>query len=151
MKRFLIFPIIALVFSCAPKEENYLENGLKNLENHRNVNEVFLKEFGLSKVGIIKEPDSLNIVFLLDKNTKKEVVEKYRIGFRCYVKYNDRSHISYDFDPFVEEVNDYNYIIKKIKPPVNKVDSIDFYLYDRSEYKGRTFGNHILIKNIKFR
>ncbi len=140
------------MFSCVSKEENYLENGLENLQNHRNVNEVFLKEYGLTKVGIIKEKDSLNIVFLLDGKSKKEVVEKYRMGIRCYVKYNGRSHISYDFDPFVEEISDYNYLVRKIKRPVieKRVDSIDFYLYDRGDYKGRTYGKHILLKNIKF-
>jgi len=140
------------MFSCVSKEGNYLENGLENLQNHRNVNEGFLKEYGLTKVGIIKEGDSLNIVLLLDKNSKKEIIEKYRMGIRCYVKYNGRSHISYDFDPFVEEINGYNYLIRKIKRPIleKRVDSIDFYLYDRGDYKGKTYGKHILLKNIKF-
>lgn len=75
------------------------------------------------------------------------------MGIKYYVKYNDKSHILSDFDPFVEEISEYNYLVRKIRRPVIEkiVVSTDFYLCDRVDYKGRTYGKHILLKNIKLK
>lgn len=159
MRFFIVVVVVFIVCGCK-KNVNYYSDGLTSLRNHRVINESFLKGFKVEKFGIIKSEknkDEYSFVFLLNKDADSTLVEKYRLGVRCYLdKENrtllgeeDRKKIHLDFPPVIIEKYGRKYLVNSVNLPIKKIDSIIFYLYDRDDYKGRTYGSHINLKNIK--
>lgn len=160
MKSFYYLLFTIFIFGCVTKEDNYLNKGLTELKNHRVVNEDLIDGITIKKFGIIKseeKEDEYKLVFLLNNDVDKVTVESYRLGIKAYLNEEEapingeKKTKGFDFAPILFNYNNHNYIINKVATPIKKIDSFAFYLYDRDDYKGRTFGNRIIIKNIKLR
>lgn len=132
--------------------EYYLYHGLEGYDKFRQVNQEFIKGYGVEKIAFFHEADQLQYVLMLSDIVSPKMVEQYSLGLHVYLDKNnkseDQSFLVWDTKPRLQNIGDNKYIINGFKKPVKKMDSLVFFLYDRERYKGVT-GNRIVIKNIE--
>ncbi len=158
MNKVLMIAIFGfLIFSCTSKEDNYLNKGLTELKNVATLNKDFIKGFTIKKLGVIKIEDQKNeykLVFLLNNDVKKEVVENYSVTIRAVPEEKEKmfhehtkNEYLWDFKPILVEKNGHNYMIKSVKTNIQRLKELRFALYHRQGYKGKTLSKVISVRN----
>lgn len=152
-KVFFIFISCLFLFACQKKSnEYYLFRGLEGYTKFRDINEEFVKDYGVKKIAFFQEADQLQYVLLLTDNVTPETVENYSLGLQVYTdkKYlaNDQNYMLWDTKPDIQVIGGHKYIINGFKEPIKVFDSLVFFLYDRKQYI-QVEGQVISIKNIE--
>ena len=150
MKKYILISL--LVFSCKGdkkesnadqnlNQEQNIENEAKTFENSlidlRDVDQEFIEGYKVSRFGVRKENDSTYFFALkLDENTTKEVVETYSVGARAFNSESEEKTLVRGYSPNLELRDNDKYLLLKVLPTNWKyMDSIDFYIYARKDWK----------------
>lgn len=150
----LFLSILAL--SCENIQEHHLNEGLIELENSRIVGKDLIPGYSIHSVGFFKNDDGTHkLAIRLNSDINEKKVSNYNFGIHIKPTPRDlnnlpkgKNYVSFDFEPQLVKYGDYNYIIRIIKTPIKEIKSIRFFLYNLGAYE-RTYGNSILLKNIK--
>jgi hypothetical protein len=144
--------------SCVTKHDNYLNKGLYELKNKVVVNKNFIDSFTLKTFGIIKleeKEDTYNLVFLLNEDIIKNMVENYSVTIRVVptekeIKKNKitKPELFWDFKPELIEKNGHKYMIHKVTTKLKQIKEFRFALYHREGYQGKVLSKVISVKNI---
>ncbi len=157
--------IIALLF-CAcksDKKENKVDNQIqkeevkkwekvyeKSLIDLRDVNQDFGSDYSVQRFGIDKKNDStLFFVLKLDNQTLPETVQKYSLGAKAYNSQSEEKVLTRSYSPDLKKIGNDKYLMLKILPTDWKyMDSIDFYIYARKDWKASGRLGGIKIRDI---
>lgn len=162
MKKIHLISLIILLFcgACASKQENYLNKGLVELQNKRPVKMSLIEGFSIETFGIIKsedKQDTYDLVFLLNADVTKEVVENYSVTIRVVPTDEEKelneittSELIWDFKPELIEKNGHKYMINTVNTKLKKIKEFRFALYHRDRYKGEILSKVISVRNITF-
>ena len=130
MKAYVYLLLLIFTFSCVSKEDNYLNKGLFELQNKRPVNETLIKGFVIKTFGIIKseeKEDTYDLVFLLNEDVSKEVVENHSVTIRVKPTKEEKEKnninkpdLLWDFKPELVEKNGHKYMIRSITSKLKK-------------------------------
>lgn len=160
MRVILVSILFFCLVSCSSKRDNYLNKGLYELKNKRPVKETLIKGFLINTFGIIKseeKEDTYDLVFLLNEDAVKEVVENYSVTIRVVptTKEKEKNNITkpelfWDFKPELIEKHGHKYMIRTITTKLKKVKEFRFALYHRAGYQGKTLSKAISVKNLSF-
>ena len=152
-KVFFLLMSCLLFIGCQKKSnEHYLFGGLEGYSKFRYINEEFIKDYGVQKIAFFQEADQLQYVLKLGDNVSEEKIKQYSLGLQVYAnkKYmpKEKSYLIWDIKPELQEMGENKYIIQGFQEPIKEIDSLVFFLYDRTKYQG-VIGSTISIKNIK--
>lgn len=143
-----------LLFNCSDNDLNSnLQDGLKNYRKIRNINENLIEGYAIKKLAFFKK-DSLHykFVFLLNNDAVEDTIGNYSFGLVVFAdkKYlpDDEDYLIWGMQPIIEKHGEYKYIVKDVETPINHIDSLHIFLYDRDGYKG-VKGHLIRLKNIE--
>ena len=153
------FLIVLLLFnSCTSKQENYLNKGLFELQNKHILKDFLINDFKVEVFGIIKseeKEDTYDLVFLLNEDVAKEVVENYAVTIKVVPTEEEReknnitkTELFWDFKPELIEKNGHKYMIRTITTKLKKIKEFRFALYHRAGYQGKTLSKVIAVRNI---
>lgn len=149
MKFFLFALSLFILTNCANKsKETNLENGLIGYRKSRDINEEFIKNFEVKKIGFFKTKDgNIQYALLLNDNISSSDVQNFSLGAHAYKRNSHNKFLVWDVKPRLKLYGKHKYIIEEFKEPLENLDSISFFLYDRDKYRN-VIGNRIVIKNL---
>lgn len=152
---FLVF-LLVLFSSCNDNktEQYHLSTGLLEYSKKRIVNETFVEGYSIESIAFFKNGDeNKRLILKLNNDISEAFVEKYTMGIHAYSKElpkdNLKGFLIWDNKPYLEKTKNNSYISVDIKTRISVFDSINFFLYNREEYKG-VESYLIRLKNVKF-
>lgn len=155
LKHIFFILVLIIFFSCEERvKSDYLKSGLEGYLKKRIIKEDFVDGFTLEEVAFFKKADdNYEMVLRLNNNLLENSIKKYSFGIHAYEsdKVNNNKGEAFkvwDIKPKIEIYEGHKYLIKDLKRPKQKIDSIVFFLYDREKYNG-VIGNRIIVRNIK--
>lgn len=166
MKRMVI--VFLLLCSCKSekKESNSKAEEIKtekdekqnrssfeqSLIDLRDVKQEFISEFRVEQFGISKKKEDFYFYILkLNRATTDEIIRKYSIGAKSFNSEEPDFVLKRSYSPEIKIVDDKKYLFLKI-PPTNwrYMDSIDFYIYSRDNWKASGRIGSIKIRDVLF-
>lgn len=103
------------------------------LVNKRFNEDLFVEEFGVDKVN----DSTYKLVLKLDPNTTHDAVLKYGIGVRGMNNITYNNDLLGAYAPKLEEIDNNRYIrLRAVLPNTQYFDSLNFYIYERKNWKG---------------
>lgn len=148
---FSIFISTVTVSCTSTTKDFYLDNGLEKYRKSRNVNQEFVKGYGINKIAFFEiDQDNITVVLKLNDQTDQQMLDNYSLG--AYV-FKDNKYtgvldgkLDWNTKPELTVIHQYKYIIDTIAIP-REMDSLVFYLYERDKYR-KIIGDRIVLKNI---
>lgn len=156
--RILIVLTLVIFASCTSLEKEYnthLNNGLDTYSRTREVNLNFVPGISMKKIAFIKKSDDqLIMVIRLNDNAVDSEVQKYSLAIKTYLdkdKYDSilagDEYISTPIKPYLVDVNGFKYIEVPFDLKVDRIDKIEFFLFDRDKFR-KVLSKPITISNV---
>lgn len=153
-----IILLFFLFLSCTSLDKEYdvhLRNGLETYPQTRDVNLNFVPGLSLKKIAFINKSGGRKIMVIrLNDNALKSHIEKYSLAIKTYLdrtKYkeilNGKEYVSTPVKPILISINGYKYIEVPYELSVDRVDKIEFFLFDRDKFR-KVLSKPITISNL---
>jgi len=155
MSRHTLYVVLILLFlgSCnlKTKTELYLERGLDILSNKKEVNFSFGGNITVNEVGVIRDQkeNKKTLVLKLDEPVNIDFLNEHMLGIKIQIR-KDKKVLkkNFDFKPQLITVNEYNYLVRVIDVPQDKIKEMTLFFYRTNDPEKQIVGELLELNNI---
>src|SRR5690606_8182449 len=153
-----IILLFFLFISCTSLDKEYdvhLRNGLETYSQTREVNLNFVPGLSMKKIAFLNKSNGAKIMVIrLNDDALKLQMEKYCLSIKTYLDrtqykeiLNGKEYVSTSVKPSLISINGYKYIEVPYELDVDRVDKIEFFLFDRDKFR-KVLSKPITISNL---
>lgn len=148
-----VIMIFLLLSSCKlkTKTELYLERGLDILSNKKEVDFSFVGNIKVKEIGIIRDQkeNKKTLVLKLDGPVNRDFLNNHMLGIKVQIE-QDKNIIkkNFDFKPELITVNEYNYLVRAIDVPQDKIKQMTLFFYRTNDPEKQIVGELLKLNNI---
>jgi len=148
-----VLVIFLVLSSCKlkTKTELYLERGLDILSNKKEVNFSFGGNIKVKEIGVIRDQkeNKKTLVLKLDGPVNQDFLNDHILGVKIQIKQGKKIlKKNFDFKPQLITVNEYNYLVRVIDVPQDKIKQMDLFFYQTNDPGKQIVGELLKINNI---
>lgn len=133
------------------KTELYLERGLDILSNKKEVNFSFGGNITINEVGVIRDQkeNKKTLVIKLDGPVNTDFLNEHMLGIEVQVAQNkNTTKKNFDFRPELISIKEYNYLIRVIDVPQDKIKVMTLFFYRINDPAKQSVGKILKLNNI---
>lgn len=133
------------------KTELYLERGLDILSNKKEVNFSFGGNITINEVGVIRDQkeNKKTLVIKLDGPVNTDFLNEHMLGIEVQVAQNkNTTKKNFDFRPELISIKEYNYLIRVIDVPQDKIKVMTLFFYRINDPGKQSVGKILKLNNI---
>ncbi|MBT8291918.1 MAG: hypothetical protein KJN70_01485 [Eudoraea sp.] len=148
-----VLVIFLILSSCKlkTKTELYLERGLDILSNKKEVNFSFGENIIVNEVGVIRDQkeNKKTLVIRLDGPVNIDFLNDHMLGIEVQVVQNKNvTKKNFDFRPELISIKEYNYLIRVIDIPQDKINVMTLFFYRINDPGKQSVGEILKLNNI---
>lgn len=155
MSKHCWYVILIFLFlgSCKLKTKTdlYLERGLDILSNKKEVNFSFGGNITVNEVGVIRDQkeNKKTLVIKLDGPVNTDFLNDHMLGIEVQVAQDKNvSKKNFDFKPELISIKEYNYLIRVIDVPQDKIKVMTLFFYRINDPGKQSVGEILKLNNI---